>query len=86
MKILTKNCLILATSPYFGNSRFNAAINNNIDLDDLINNPLHYQKQLSIRKETLDYLVEKRYLTYLEEVNKWLSSPQHSLITYLDKK
>ncbi|QIV96404.1 DNA processing protein [Allofrancisella inopinata] len=86
MKTTTKNCLILAISPYFSNSRFNAAISSNIDLDDLVNSPSHYQKQLSLRKETLDYLVEKKYLPYLDKVNKWLSKSSNSLITYFDKK
>ncbi|KEI34756.1 rossmann fold nucleotide-binding protein Smf possibly involved in DNA uptake [Francisella sp. W12-1067] len=86
MKTTTKNCLILTISPYFGNSRFNAAISNGIDLEDLVNSPSHYQKQLSLHKETLDYLVEKKYLPYLDKVNKWLSKSSNSLVTYFDKK
>ena len=69
----TQNSIILSYTPFFGNSKFSKALKNNIDLHDIINSPDSATKTLKLRQETISFLKEKKYLTYLEKINHWLN-------------
>ncbi|GAB4222196.1 MAG: DNA-processing protein DprA [Francisella sp.] len=82
-----KNIIILSITPHFGISRFIKAKENNIDLNDLVNSPYKYIKLLSIRQESIDFLIQKKYLKYFNKVNEWLdSSDKNQIVTYLDDR
>ncbi|OIN83283.1 DNA-processing protein DprA [Francisella sp. TX07-6608] len=82
-----KNLIILSITPYFGNTRFVKAKENNFDFNEIINSPSTYIKTLSLRQESIDFLNQRKYLEYLDKVSKWLdSSDKNQIITYLDNR
>ncbi|WP_150466746.1 DNA-processing protein DprA [Francisella sp. SYW-9] len=84
MQDSSKSLVILSYTPYFGSSRFLKALSQNIDFVDIINSPSKYSKTLSLRQETIDFLNNKKYKTYLDKVKKWLINPKNQLLTFLD--
>ena len=80
----TKNCLILSDTPYFGSSRFVDVINSEIDLTDLINNPLKYKNKLLLRAESISYLQQQKYLDNLDKTAKWLDGANNHIVSYFD--
>lgn len=82
MSNIKENLLILSHTPYFGNSRFLKSIENNIDVSNIVKTPSKYSKTLALRKETIEFLEEKKYSKYLEKVNKWLTNSQNQILTY----
>ncbi|AIT09353.1 DNA-binding protein [Candidatus Francisella endociliophora] len=81
----TKSSIILSHTPYFGNSRFSTAINNGIELEEIIQFPDKHIKTLKLRKETISFLKEEKYSQYLEKANRWINKPQNHIVTILDK-
>ncbi|APC92161.1 MULTISPECIES: DNA-processing protein DprA [Francisella] len=81
----TKSLIALSITPYFGNIRFLKARENNFDFNEVVSSPSKYIKSLSLRQESLDFLNEKKYLTYLDKVSKWLDkNNKNHIISYLD--
>ena len=81
-----KSLIILSYTPYFGSSKFLNALNSNISLGEIISSPEKYSHQLSLRKETIDFLKQEKYLEYLEKVNNWLSKPTNKILSYYDNE
>ncbi|MCL4117900.1 UNVERIFIED_CONTAM: hypothetical protein GTU68_062924 [Idotea baltica] len=80
----SKIALILSCTPYFGPRKFILALENSINFNELIENPKSFRKQLALRDISIDYLTEKKYLTYLDKANKWLEDSKHNIISYFD--
>lgn len=81
-----KNALILSCTPFFGNSRFITAIKHKIDVGDLIKDPDNYKKTLSLRNESISFIKNTKYTSYIERVSKWLKNENNHIITYSDDK
>ncbi|MED7787749.1 DNA-processing protein DprA [Francisella sp. 19X1-34] len=86
MQSSTKSLIILSCTPYFGSSRFLKSLAQGINLEEIINNPSKHSKSLSLRQETIDFLNQNKYETYLKKVTKWLAKPINQILTFLDSK
>lgn len=75
----SKIALILSCTPYFGPRKFILALENSINFNELIENPKSFRKQLALRDISIDYLTEKKYLTYLDKANKFYPSNNRKL-------
>lgn len=85
MNHLTKHLIILSCTPYFGNSRFQDAIEKDIAFNKIIQTPNEYKKTLRLREETIDFLNERKYLDYLNKIDKWLlKDSKNNILTYFD--
>ena len=81
-----KNYLILSCTPFFGNSRFITAIKHKININHLITNPDNYKKSLSLRNESISFIKDSKYTSYIEKVSKWLKNDNNNIITYNDDR
>ena len=84
MDTITRESVILSSAPHFGNRRFKAAFDKNLNFSDIIAQPNKFKEQLVLRQETIQYLNENKYDDYLNEISKWLKEPNHNIVSYLD--
>ncbi|MBK2296331.1 DNA-protecting protein DprA [Francisella philomiragia] len=85
MNNTTRSIIALSCTPHFGNSRLLKALKLNINFNDIIDNPNKYTKSLSLRSESIEYLNDRKYLSYLDKLYNWLENSHNKLITYTDQ-
>ncbi len=85
MKDTTNVIIALSCTPYFSNSRLLRALEFNISFREIVDNPSKFVKSLSLRSESIEYLSNRKYQSYLDKINSWLKNSNNKLIIYTDK-
>ncbi|MGX9893771.1 hypothetical protein [Francisella orientalis] len=77
--------IALSSTPYFGNSRLLRALELNISFREIVDNPSEFIKSLSLRSESIEYLSNRKYQSYLDKINNWLENSNNKLVIYTDQ-
>ncbi|XSZ47440.1 DNA-processing protein DprA [Francisella noatunensis] len=85
MNDTTNFIIALSCTPYFGNSRLLRALELNIDFREIVDNPSEFIKSLSLRSESIEYLSNRKYQSYLDKINNWLENSNNKLVIYSDQ-
>ncbi|MEY8766591.1 MULTISPECIES: DNA-processing protein DprA [Francisella] len=85
MNNTTKSIIILSCTPYFGNNRLLKALETGVTFSEIIDNPSKYTKSLFLRQESIEYLNNRKYQSYLDKLYSWLKNNNNKLVTYSDQ-